>query len=197
MAIKAETVIVGDGPCGLSQVFELELHGMRAHLIESLPHLGGKCSGLYFDKPIYDIPAIPLCGAKELINRPLEQVKPFDAEFRLGQQVTVVKKLDDGRSCLKTSVGTEFETGAVVVAGDVGSFEPKPRNIPGIFAVGGINTYSRETKLVLSGFHEAMRTAFAVKAHPEPGKKVNYQYTTTSSVIHQRLGIESPKKKAG
>ena len=63
MAIKAESVFV-DGPCGLSQVFELELHGMRAHLVESLPHLGGKCSEHYPDKPIYDIPAIPLCGAK-------------------------------------------------------------------------------------------------------------------------------------
>ena len=98
---------------------------------------------------------------------------------------------------MKTSAGTEFKTGAVVVAGDVGSFEPMPRNIPGIFAVGDINTYPRKTKLVLSGFHQATRAAFAIKAHLKPGKKVHLQYTTTSSVTDQRLGIESPKKKAG
>ncbi len=70
-------------------------------------------------------------------------------------------------------------------------------NIPGIFAVGDISTYPGKKKLILSGFHEAALAAFAVKAHLNPGKKVHLQYTTTSNVIHQRLGVESLKKKAG
>lgn len=67
-------------------------------------------------------------------------------------------------------------------------------NVPGIFAVGDINTYPGKKKLILSGFHEAALAAFAIKAHLNPGKKVHMQYTTTSSIIHQRLGVESPKK---
>ena len=70
-------------------------------------------------------------------------------------------------------------------------------NVPGIFAIGDINTYPGKKKLILSGFHEAALAAFAIKAHLNPGKKVHLQYTTTSSVIHERLGVESPKKKAG
>lgn len=347
MTIKAETVIIGGGPCGLFQIFELGLHGVHAHLVETLPHVGGQCAELYPDKPIYDIPAIPVCGAQELVERLLEQIKPFNAEFHLGQQVTVVEKLDSGRFRLETSAGTEFETSAVVVAGGVGSFEPMPlkvgdiekferrslfysvrdpslhegknlmvlgggdsaldwvlnlhdkarsmtlvhrrhdfraapasvakmkalvnegkmnlhygnvsgysenagqlseveitslegevtthpvghllvffglspklgpiaewglnldkdkievdtesfqSNVPGIYAIGDINSYPGKKKLILSGFHEAALAAFAIKGQLNPGKKVHLQYTTTSTVIHQRLGVESPKKKAG
>src|SRR5512136_254820 len=86
-AISAEVVIIGAGPCGLFQVFELGLLGISAHVVDSLKAPGGQCTELYPDKPIYDIPALPVCGAQELVDRLLEQIKPFGAEFHLGQEV--------------------------------------------------------------------------------------------------------------
>src|SRR5918997_1682924 len=80
-AIQADVVIVGAGPCGLFQIFELGLLGITAHIVDSLKHPGGQCSELYPEKPIYDTPAMPVCGAQELIDRLLEQTKPFNAQF--------------------------------------------------------------------------------------------------------------------
>ena len=78
---EVEVVIVGAGPAGLFQIFELGLLGISAHIVDSLSQVGGQCAELYPDKPIYDIPALPVCGAQELIDRLLEQVKPFNAKF--------------------------------------------------------------------------------------------------------------------
>ena len=82
-AIQADVVIVGAGPCGLFQIFELGLLGIHAHIVDSLKHPGGQCSELYPENPIYDIPALPVCGAQELIDRLLQQTKPFNAQFHL------------------------------------------------------------------------------------------------------------------
>jgi len=92
-----ETVIIGAGPIGLFQIFELGLLGISTHIIDSLGLPGGQCTELYPDKPIYDIPALPICGAQELIDRLLEQVKPFNATFHLGQEVTELRVLDNGK----------------------------------------------------------------------------------------------------
>src|SRR5271163_1931634 len=88
-----ETVIIGAGPVGLFQIFELGLLGISAHIIDSLPQAGGQCTELYPDKPIYDIPALPICGAQELIDRLVQQAKPFHATYHLGQEVTEVALL--------------------------------------------------------------------------------------------------------
>ena len=87
MTIKTDVVIIGAGPCGLFQVFELGLLDIHAHVVDSLKQVGGQCTELYPDKPIYDIPALPVCGAQELADRLMEQIKPFNAEFHLGQTV--------------------------------------------------------------------------------------------------------------
>jgi len=92
-----EAVIIGAGPVGLFQIFELGLLGIKAHIIDSLAQPGGQCTELYPDKPIYDIPALPICGAQELIDRLLEQAKPFHATFHLGQEVTEVQPLPNGK----------------------------------------------------------------------------------------------------
>ena len=92
-----ETVIIGAGPVGLFQIFELGLLGIGAHIIDSPAQPGGQCTELYPDKPIYDIPALPICGAQELIDRLLEQAKPFNATFHLGQEVTELRRLESGR----------------------------------------------------------------------------------------------------
>ena len=82
-----ETVIIGAGPCGLFQIFELGLLGITAHLVDSLPIAGGQCAELYPEKPIYDIPALPVCGAQELVDRLMQQIAPFHPTFHLGQEV--------------------------------------------------------------------------------------------------------------
>src|SRR5580692_3083012 len=118
-----ETVIIGAGPVGLFQIFELGLLGISAHIVDSLPQAGGQCTELYPDKPIYDIPALPICGAQELIQRLLEQAKPFHATFHLGQEVTELRRLEDGKFLVATSTGTRLIAGTVVIAAGVGSFQ--------------------------------------------------------------------------
>jgi thioredoxin reductase (NADPH) len=337
-------VIVGAGPCGLFQVFELGLLGIGAHVVDSLAHPGGQCTELYPDKPIYDIPALPVCGAQELVDRLLQQIKPFNAQFHLGQEVTELAKQADGRFHVRTAAGTTFDAGAVVIAGGVGSFQPRrlgvegaerfegtqihyrvknaaqfggkrlvifgggdsaldwtldfapkaasvvlvhrraefraapasvarmrelcgsgrmryvegvaeslileggelrgvyvkardgerhafeadhlfaffglhPKlgpiaewglelekkalkvdtekfqtSVPGVFAVGDVNTYPGKKKLILSGFHEAALAAFAIQHHLFPQKKQFLQYTTTSPIMQKRLGVANPQE---
>ncbi len=337
--IAAEVVIVGAGPCGLFQVFELGLLGISAHVVDSLAHPGGQCAELYPDKPIYAIPALPVCGAQELVDRLLEQIKPFKPQFHLGQEVVQFSRREDGRFDIATAAGTRFDAGAVVIAGGVGSFQARriglegvepfegngilyrvkdagglagkhlvifgggdsaldwtlelaararsltlvhrraefraapasvarmrdlvaagrmrcfealphslitadgalrgvnikthegtvhaleadqllvffglhPKlgpiaewglelekkalkvdtekfqtSLPGVFAVGDINTYPGKKKLILSGFHEAALAAFGIQHHLFPQKRQFLQYTTTSPIMHQRLGV--------
>ncbi len=337
--IQTEVVIVGAGPCGLFQVFELGLLGMRAHILDSLSNPGGQCTELYPDKPIYDIPALPVCGAQELVDRLMEQIKPFEPVFHLGEEVMEVTPREDRRFDVVTSKGTRFDAGAIVIAAGVGSFQPRrlalpgaelfegkqlhyrvknaaeyrdqrlvifgggdsaldwvidfaatapaitlvhrredfraapasvarmreleaagrirsitglaeslmtegerltgvrvksadgvvheidadhlfaffglhPKlgpvanwgmelerkalkvdtekfetSVPGIFAVGDINTYPGKKKLILSGFHEAALAAFGIQSWLYPEKKQFLQYTTTSPVMQKRLGV--------
>jgi thioredoxin reductase (NADPH) len=340
----AEVVIIGAGPVGLFQIFELGLLGIQAHIIDSLTQVGGQCTELYPEKPIYDIPALPVCGAQELIDRLLEQAKPFNATFHLGQEVTDLQLESTGKILVGTSAGTRLRAGAVVIAAGVGSFQPRrlslpdieqfegrsvhyrvktaaefhgrdlvicgggdsaldwtvalcekaksltlvhrraefraapatvarmrdlvaagkmqlvegnvvalhsephadgPRlrglvlqsangqstlqvaadhvlaffglhpklgpiaewglelekralkvdtekfqtSVPGIFAIGDINTYPGKKKLILSGFHEAALAAFAIQHHLFPDKRQFLQYTTTSPIMQKRLGV--------
>lgn len=344
--IETDAVIVGAGPVGLFQVFELGLLEIKAHVIDSLAYPGGQPVELYPDKPIYDIPAIPVCTGQELTDRLLKQIEPFGATFHLGQEVTVVQKQEDGRFFVQTSKGTQFLTKTIFIAAGVGSFQPRllkveglekfqdsqlfyrvknpanfagknllivgggdsaldwalnfvaegpnkaesvillhrrdgfkaapasvakmrelcdayemqfivgqitgiderdgklvgakvtgsdgvtrvvpvdtllvffglsPKlgpiaewsleierkqlvvdtekfstNIPGIFAVGDINTYPGKKKLILSGFHECALAAFGAMPIISPEKKIFLQYTTTSPKLHKVLGVESP-----
>ena len=342
MSVQTDCVIVGAGPCGLFQVFELGLLALKAHVIDNLPKAGGQCTELYPDKPIYDIPAYPIIGAQELVDKLMAQIKPFGPTFHLDQQVTEVTP-SGHNFIVKTSAGTVIEARSVVIAGGVGAFQPvllrldgldkhddrqvfykvrepaqhhgkhivvlgggdsaldwtlalqpqaasmtlihrsdkfraatasvdkvraleasgkaklmaghvhayteengrltgvklktvageelhvpvdhllvfyglSPKlgpiaewglslnkhqlnvdtekfetSTPGIYAVGDINHYPGKKKLILSGFHEAALAAFAIKARLFPGEKVNLQYTTTSPLMHQRLGVETPK----
>jgi thioredoxin reductase (NADPH) len=339
--IKTDVVIVGAGPCGLFQVFELGLLGLKAHVVDSIREPGGQCAELYPDKPIYDIPAIPVCTGDELTQRLMQQIEPFEPGMHLGEEVSVVQRQDDDTFVVETSAGTRFNANAVVIAAGVGSFQPRPlraagmdslsadklhyrvrdpqqfanKNLailgggdsaldwvvelaeiaqhitlvhrrdeyravqatvdkmraleadgkvttiekakvteivgegdtitsivvqpkesdsvnvdvddvlvffglapklgpiadwgldinrktinvdtekfetsePGIYAVGDINHYPGKKKLILCGFHEAALAAFAIKQRIEPEKKVHVQYTTTSPIMHERLGVD-------
>jgi thioredoxin reductase (NADPH) len=338
--IETDVVIVGAGPCGLFQVFELGLLGLKAEVVDSIRQPGGQCTELYPDKPIYDIPGIPVCTGQELTDALLKQIEPFDCGMHLREGVTVVRKTDDETFHVETSGGTKFRAKAVVIAGGVGSFQPRPlrvtgadefagktlhyrvrdpqhfagrklvilgggdsaldwvlelidiaghitlvhrrdeyramqasvdkmRNLvaggkmnviesatasaiegrdgaiesiriqpkegdpvdvpadhvlvffglaprlgpiaewgldinrktinvdtekfetstPGIYAIGDISFYPGKKKLILCGFHEAALVAFAIKQRIEPDKKVYLQYTTTSPIMHERLGL--------
>jgi thioredoxin reductase (NADPH) len=133
-SIETDAVIIGAGPVGLFQVFELGLLEIKAHVIDSLAAVGGQCVELYPDKPIYDIPAIPSCTGQELTDGLLKQIEPFGATFHLGQEVTVVHKRDDGRFDVETSLGTKLITKTIFIAAGVGSFQPRTMKVDGIDA---------------------------------------------------------------
>jgi len=340
MTIQTDVIIAGAGPVGLFQIFELGLLGLRAHVIEALDRPGGQCTELYPDKPIYDIPGLPVIGAQQLVDNLLEQGRPFDPVFHFGEQVISVEKLSEAEWQGKTSTGKVFHSKAVIIAGGVGAFEPVRLKVAGaeryldqslfysvknpqihqgkdivilgggdsaldwalslqgvansvllvhrsqkfkaaaasvarmeklcddsemqllignvtglvestqsltaievashdgvtrrveldhllvffglspnlgpmaswpidrvknqfvvdpecfqtsqrgIYAIGDINWYPGKKKLILSGFHEAALAAFAIKEQLNPGVKTTLQYTTTSSLMHKRLGVD-------
>ena len=122
--IKTDALIIGAGPTGLFTAHQLKLIGLDCEIVDNLDKIGGQCIELYPDKPIYDIPAIPECTGEELTNNLINQLKPFDIKFHLSERVEEVKK-DDGNWKVKTNRGTIFLTPNVIIAGGVGSFEPR------------------------------------------------------------------------
>ncbi len=132
--IQTDAVIIGAGPVGLFQVFELGLLEIKAHVIDSLPEIGGQCIELYPDKPIYDIPAIPVCTGRELTNNLLKQIEPFGAQFHLGQEVTKLEPQPDGCFLISTSLDQHFLSKTVFIAAGVGAFQPRTLNLDGIEA---------------------------------------------------------------
>jgi len=131
-AIETDAVIIGAGPVGLFQVFELGLLEIKAHVIDSLAYPGGQCVELYPDKPIYDIPAVPVCTGQELTNNLLKQIAPFGATFHYGQEVTTVQKQEDGRFFVETAIGTRFLSKTIFIAAGVGAFQPRTLKVEGL-----------------------------------------------------------------
>jgi thioredoxin reductase (NADPH) len=129
---ETDVAILGAGPIGLFAVFELGLLDLKAHLIDILDRPGGQCTELYPEKPIYDIPGLPVVSGQELTDRLMQQVKPFDPQFHLGQMACGLDKLPDGRWRLKTDASTEIIAPVVVIAAGAGSFVPKRPPITGI-----------------------------------------------------------------
>ena len=132
--IETDAVIIGAGPVGIFQVFELGLLDIKAHVIDSLPEIGGQCIELYPDKPIYDIPAIPVCTGRELVSNLLKQIKPFTAQFHLNQEVSTLDQQADGRFLISTSQEQQFLSKTVFIAAGVGAFQPRTLNLDGIEA---------------------------------------------------------------
>jgi thioredoxin reductase (NADPH) len=145
--IETNAVVVGAGPCGLFAIFELGLLDIKCHVIDILDRPGGQCAELYPEKPIYDIPALPIVTGAELTTRLLEQAKPFNPQYHYNQMVTELKKLDDGRFELKTDGGMVFLTKIVVIAAGGGSFQPKKPPIPGIDAYEGKSVFYSVKKM--------------------------------------------------
>ena len=122
--IDTDVLIVGAGPTGLFCAHQLGIIGLKCEIVDNLDKLGGQCIELYPDKPIYDIPAIPECTGEELTNNLIEQIKPFNFKSHLSDRVQEIKNEND-RWLVKTSKGKEFLTTNIIIAGGVGSFEPR------------------------------------------------------------------------
>jgi len=123
--IKTDILIIGAGPTGLFAVFEAGLLKLKCHLIDALPQAGGQCSEIYPKKPIYDIPGFSEVLAGDLVDNLMEQIKPFQPGFTLGERAETIKKLDDGSFVVTTNKGTEHHAPIVAIAGGLGSFEPR------------------------------------------------------------------------
>ena len=122
--IKTDTIIIGAGPVGLFAVHQLGIKGLKAVVIDNLDRAGGQCIELYPDKPIYDIPAVPECTGEELTKNLLKQVKPFKTEFFFNERVEEVNQ-DKDNWIVKTNNNKEFIAPNIIIAGGVGSFEPR------------------------------------------------------------------------
>lgn len=130
--LETDAVVIGAGPVGMFQVFELGLLDMQAHLIDALPHVGGQCIELYADKPIFDIPGIPRCTGRELIAQLTQQIAPFKSTFHGGQLVSSLARQRDGRFLVATNTGTQILAKVVVIAAGAGAFMPRALQVPGI-----------------------------------------------------------------
>ena len=130
--IKTDILIIGAGPTGLFTVFEAGLLKMRCHILDSLAQPGGQCMELYPKKPIYDIPAYPEIIAGDLIEKLLEQIKPFNPSYSLGETALTLDKLKDGSFRITTDKGTEISTKIIAIAGGLGTFIPRKPKIPNL-----------------------------------------------------------------
>ncbi|MBT8285428.1 MAG: NAD(P)/FAD-dependent oxidoreductase [Flavobacteriaceae bacterium] len=123
--IKTDILIIGAGPTGLFAVFEAGLLQLKCHIIDALPQPGGQCAEIYPKKPIYDIPGFPEILAGELIDNLMEQIKPFQPGFTLGEQATTIDHQEDGTFIVTTNKGTQHHAPIIAIAGGLGSFEPR------------------------------------------------------------------------
>ena len=157
---STDIAIIGAGPVGLFAVFEAGMLGLKTHVIDALDMVGGQCSALYPEKPIFDIPAHPQITGQDLIDQLAKQAAPFEPTYHLGQQVIKLEKRDDGRFTLETSVGTQIDAGAVVIAAGCGAFGPNKPPMDGLDdfeGSGGVQYYVKRRadfagkKVVIAG----------------------------------------------
>ena len=154
LPLETDAVVIGAGPVGLFQVFQLGLQGLRAHVVDALPYAGGQCAELYADKPIYDIPGIAVCSGLELVQRLQQQIAPFAPHWHLGQLVAQLAVQDDGRFLVTTSTGTQLLTRSVCIAAGVGAFVPRSLKLPGLDAFEGTQLHYRLNDLAcVAGRH--------------------------------------------
>jgi thioredoxin reductase (NADPH) len=135
--IETDAVVIGAGPVGLFAVFELGLVDVKCHVVDILDKVGGQCAELYPEKPIYDIPGLPIVTGQGLVDGLMKQIEPFGAQYHLSERIDVLERLPDERFRLKTDAGTEFITKVVVIAAGGGSFTPKRPPLTGIEAYEG------------------------------------------------------------
>jgi thioredoxin reductase (NADPH) len=146
-AIETDALVIGAGPCGLFAAFELGLLDIKCHFVDILDKVGGQCSELYPEKPIYDIPALPIVTGQELTDRLMQQIKPFGSQFHLGERIDGLSRMADGRFRLETDAGKVFHAKVVVIAAGGGSFTPKRPPLEGIEAFEGTSVFYAVRKM--------------------------------------------------
>ena len=170
--IKTDVIIVGAGPVGLFAIFELGLLDLKAHCVDILDRPGGQCAELYPEKPIYDIPGMPIVTGQGLVDGLMDQIKPFGAQFHLSQMVTALDKTADGAWRITTDEGVEIEAPVVVIAAGGGSFQPKKPPLPNIeayedqsvfYAVRKVETFRGRDILISGGGDSALDWVLALQ----------------------------------
>ena len=169
--IETDALIVGAGPVGLFQAFQLGLLEISCHIVDALPAAGGQCVALYGDKPIYDIPGTPVTSGRALAQSLLAQVAPFKPQFHFGEQVATLARQDDGRLLLTSTAGKAFLAKTVFIAAGVGAFVPKRIAVEGIARFEGsslfyhpdsLDRFVGQTVVVNGGDDVALATALAL-----------------------------------
>ncbi|KMZ13637.1 Thioredoxin reductase [Candidatus Burkholderia humilis] len=188
-AIKTDILIIGAGPVGLFAAFEANVIGLMCQIVDSLDRIGGQCIELYPDKPIYDIPAIPSCTARELVDRLMEQIRPFDVPIHLSQRVSKVEQRDDHRWTVITEQGMTFDIAAILIAAGNGSFVPQRLQVPEAAALEGNAVHYSVTRLaefegrdivIAGGGNSALDWALALK-----------NVAKTLTLVHRRAGFSA------
>ena len=183
--VETDAVVIGAGPVGLFQVFQLGLLGVKAHLIDVLPEVGGQCVALYPDKPIYDVPGVPLCTGRELAHLLLTQARPFlpvnatsgqCEQVHLGHLVRELQAEGDGHFVLRTDQGMQLRARAVFVAAGAGAFVPRTLNLPVLEGANNVHYHLDDATIgnlagqqvvISGGGDEALSTAVMLAALPD------------------------------
>ncbi|MBC7726144.1 MAG: NAD(P)/FAD-dependent oxidoreductase [Microbacteriaceae bacterium] len=197
--IDCAALVIGAGPVGLFQVFQLGLQDIRVHMVDALPEAGGQCIELYADKPIYDIPAVQVCTGRELVQRLMQQVAPFAPQFHLGQEVTALAARDDGRFDLQTSAGTRFVAGTVFIAAGVGAFQARALKVEGaerhagrhlLYRVPGAEVSADRHVLVVGGEEAAVQAVLQLAAGlAEPAGDRASPRPASITLLHRRRAL--------
>ena len=188
--LETGAVVIGAGPVGLFQVFQLGLLEVPTHVIDALPHAGGQCMELYSDKPIYDIPGTPATSGRQLVASLLQQIQPFQAQFHFGQQVNSIARQSDGRFLVQTDQGTQLMAAVVIIAAGVGAFQPRRMKLDGIDAFEGRQLHyhapvwdaTGQHAVVVGGDEAALRCALALADQP----------ALSVTLLHRRDLIQAP-----
>lgn len=197
--IDTEALVIGAGPVGLFQIFQLGLQGIHCHVVDALPHVGGQCAELYGPKPIYDIPGIPFCTGHELVERLQQQIAPFQATQHLAQQVDHIERLPDHRLKVSTSAGQTFHTTTLFIAAGVGAFVPRRMALEGLTAFEGTQVFAEHPTperwagrhLVVAGDGDtALQTCLSAIAVPQAAASVTLlhrrdQFSAAPELIDQ------------
>ena len=193
--IDTDALVIGAGPTGLFQVFQLGLLGLSAQVVEALPQAGGQCVALYPDKRIHDIPAVPACTGRELTDRLLEQIAPFHAGLHFGHEVTTLQPRDDGRFEVGTTTGPGFLAHSVFIAAGVGAFTPRRIKVAGLDAheqqqvfhhPDDVARFAGQAVVVVGGDEAALERAATLAEHPTPRVTLLHrrdQFTADASLL--------------